>query len=100
MGKWAGRATRRWRELRETVRRRGHPCWLCGQPIDYTIPYRNPDTGRVNPDTFTVDHKLARDTHPELAEDPANLCAAHHRCNLMKGTGQAPLSLGLQSEAW
>lgn len=54
----------------------GHPaCALCGQPIDYTLAY--PD-----PMAFTVDHKVPRNLGG--TDDPANLQAAHFRCNRAK----------------
>lgn len=36
---------------RATIARAEPPCWLCGQPIDYTLRY--PDAG-----AFVVDHVI------------------------------------------
>jgi len=88
-----GRYSANYRRLCANIRRGRPPCALCGQAINYDAPTRHPDS-------FTVDHKLPRSTHPELAEDPGNLQAAHHRCNASKGAGAAKPGLGSTSEAW
>ena len=62
---------------RAKLRRENGPCWICGQPIDYTL--RTPDPG-----SFELDHKLAKETHPELAFDPNNWAASHRQCNRAK----------------
>lgn len=90
-GKRAGRAGANWRRLREDVRSRRDPCFNCGQAIDYTLQWPHPDS-------FSVDHRLPRGKHMELAEDPANLVASHLHCNQVKGDRQEPLSLGNRSE--
>jgi len=79
--------------MRDQLRSERRPCWLCGQPIDYTVDYPHPDA-------FVVDHKQSWINHPELREDPANLAAAHARCNSSKGKSDAPAGLGVRSEAW
>jgi len=94
MSKNAGRSGRRWRALRQQIRAQRNPCYHCGQPINYDATYPAPDS-------FTVDHLRSRRDHPELAEDPANLVAAHARCNNVKGAGPAMRpSLGNRSENW
>jgi 5-methylcytosine-specific restriction endonuclease McrA len=92
-GKRAGRSGANWRRLRTEVRSRHDPCFNCGQPIDYTLQWPHPDS-------FSVDHRLSRLKHIELAEDPANLVASHLRCNQVKGDREEPLSLGNRSEDW
>ena len=99
MGKHAGRSGRPWERLKAQVRARETHCWQCGQPIDWTIPYRDPDTGAVNADAGTVEHINPRSTHPHLAEDPANLGASHRRCNLQAGTS-GTIERGTPSRQW
>jgi 5-methylcytosine-specific restriction endonuclease McrA len=89
-----GRRGRRWRRIKAEVRARRSACCRCGQRIDYTLAY--PD-----PDSFSVDHyphPLA--THPHLAEEPTNLAAAHLRCNQAAGSRGVTPSLGNPSESW
>jgi 5-methylcytosine-specific restriction endonuclease McrA len=88
-----GRYSANYRRLCANIRAGRPPCALCGQQINYDAPPRHPDS-------FTVDHKLPRSTHPWLAEDPGNLQASHWRCNSSKGAGQAKPGLGSTSEAW
>lgn len=90
-GKSAGRSGSRWRALRENIKATKPPCYHDGQPIDYTL--KHPDPG-----SFSVDHLKSWRDHPELREDPANLVAAHLRCNQSKGAGEAKLGLGNRSE--
>lgn len=62
---------------RQTIRRSGAGCHICGQPIDYTLNY-------LEPMAFEVDHvvPLARGG----ADDLSNKRAAHRRCNSKKRT--------------
>ena len=58
------------------------PCYLCGEPIDYTLPY-------LHPMSFVVDHiiPLARakdDAHRRQLDTLANKAAAHRECNSKK----------------
>lgn len=92
-GKSAGRRGSRWRNLVANQRIKGLPCYIDGQPIDYSLQWPHPDS-------FSVDHIKSWIAHPELREDPANLATAHLRCNQAKGKGDAPVSLGIQSEQW
>ncbi len=69
------------------------PCALCGQPIDTTLHYRDPDA-------FAYDHKLSIKRYPELADDPDNGQPAHKHCNESKGEGDGALPLGDPSEVW
>ena len=76
------------------VRARRAPCCRCGQRIDYDLDYPHPDA-------FNVDHfPHPWSTHPELAEDPANLAAAHARCNWNAGSKPPKPTLGRPSEDW
>lgn len=94
MTQHAGRHGRRWYRLRANVRARRDPCCRCHQPIDYALAY--PD-----PSSFSVDHyPHPLSTHPHLAEDPANLAAAHLRCNQGAGNRHSEPELGPPSEGW
>lgn len=56
--------------------RRGKPaCHICGEPIDYTLPY-------LDPGEFVVDHVIPRAKGgPDTL---ANKRAAHRKCNSAK----------------
>lgn len=60
---------------RAAIRRGQPPCHICGQAIDYTLPY-------LHPGSFVVDH-----VHP-LAKGGTdtlnNKAAAHRACNRAK----------------
>lgn len=87
------RGTRRQKRQHEDLRARREVCWLCGQPIDYSLPPGEPDS-------FSKDHVKPWSLYPELREDPANLRASHLRCNQSRGNREAPPGLGLLSRAW
>lgn len=97
VSKYAGRSTRKWKRLKRDFEilaaERKLPCWLDGQPIDYTLP-------KDHPDSFSVDHFHPVSTHPEHAEDPANLKASHRHCNLARGNRAPKLGLGRQTRNW
>lgn len=79
---------------------RGTPCWLCGQAIDYTIPWKDPHTGQINDDAFELDHLYPRSTHPELSEDPGNFRASHRSCNRERSNKMPRAGLGGLSRVW
>lgn len=90
----AGRTGRRWLRLKAEVKARRRPCCRCGQKINYALAW--PD-----PDSFSVDHyPHPLDTHPHLAEDPANLASAHLDCNSSAGKRGVRPNLGAMSETW
>ena len=60
---------------RTAIRRRGEACGICGEPIDYTLPY-------LHPREFTVDHKIPRARGG--SDTLANKQAAHRDCNRAK----------------
>lgn len=94
-----GRSGRPWNRIKKQIYARRAPCCRCGQPIDYTLPYRGIN-GRPNPESKSIDHyphPLA--THPWLAEDPTNLAPAHLRCNQTVSSRNTPLA-GVSSERW
>lgn len=98
-GLHAGRSGRRWLRLKAEVYARRAPCCRCGQPIDYSLPYLGID-GKPDPRAKTVDHyPHPLDTHPHLAEDPSNLAAAHHRCNVSAQKSRL-VRIGTPTEAW
>lgn len=69
------------------------PCWLCGQPIDYTL--RKPD-----PACFSLDHVKPISTHPQLEHDPTNHAPAHLGCNSSRSARDPRPGLGSTSRRW
>ena len=81
------RKTKQYRALCRQVKRERPPvCWLCRKAIDITLPYRDPHTRRVNGLSWSLDHVLPLDTHPELGLDPRNAQPAHFSCNASRGS--------------
>lgn len=80
-------------QIAANLRAAGGPCFICGQPIDYRLPWDDPNA-------FTVEHIKPRATHPHLAEDPANCAPAHARCNKGRQTKPYAPSLGALSSDW
>lgn len=72
------------------------PCWMDGQPIDYTAPFDD----WKNDNRFQLDHYYPVSTHPELQEDPTNYRASHAGCNSARGNGSPTAGLGTLSEQW
>lgn len=68
--------------MREYVRKRGGNCHICGNPIDYTIPYYKPGTRIPNPDAFVADHDIPIDKGGR--HDLTNAKPAHWSCNSTK----------------
>ena len=68
--------------MRQHVRRIGGNCRLCGEPIDYTIPYFMPGTRRPNPEAYVADHIVP--IHKGGRHDTSNAQPAHWRCNSKK----------------
>lgn len=69
------RSTRQRDRDRAAIRRTGAACHICGEPIDYSLPY-------LHPREFVVDHvvPLARGGRDDLS----NKKAAHRECNRSK----------------
>lgn len=67
---------------RRVIRRTQPPCGICGEPIDYSLPY-------LDPMEFVVDHIVPLGANPSaerLAELDVleNKQAAHRMCNRTK----------------
>jgi hypothetical protein len=80
-----GRDNRAWRRLtrqrRNEVAQYGLPCYLCGKPIDLTLPRRHRYA-------FSVDHIIAlHDGGPEV--DRENAAPCHVSCNSIKAAKAA-----------
>ncbi|PCN47411.1 HNH endonuclease [Curtobacterium sp. 'Ferrero'] len=73
--------SRLWRKIAQAQRAKGLKCWHCGQPIDYSLQF--PD-----PNSFSADHLRPWAGHPELRYDPANVVSSHLRCNQVKGSNE------------
>lgn len=89
-----GRSGRPWQRATRAQRTLGLPCWLCHQPIDYTLPDNHDDA-------FSADHEIPVSHLPAghpLLTDPGNLRSAHRRCNSERGASGQPTRL--RSRAW
>ena len=92
------RQTRRFKELKreffDRCRAEGAPCWLCGQPIDYSAEPGSTD------DSLTLDHVQPVSRRPDLQEDPANFAPAHRSCNVRRGDRDPRAGLGMLTRDW
>ena len=99
-----GQTTRNYRRLRRIFltqcEQANSPCWLCGQPIDYRIPWQDPHTGHVNNDAFELDHAYPRSLYPELAEDPGGFRPSHRACNRQRSNQMSIAGLGAPTRKW
>lgn len=80
-------------DFRADCKRDGAECWLCNEPIDYSLV-------SPHPDSFSVDHAIPIVERPDLAEDVANFRPAHLDCNKKRGAGAAHTDIGEASEDW
>lgn len=85
--------TGRLKQIGEQLKAQRGPCWICGMPIDYSLPWDD-----VN--AFTIEHVHPRSTHPHLEHDPGNAVAAHGRCNRSRGNRDYKPGLGIRSRDW
>jgi 5-methylcytosine-specific restriction endonuclease McrA len=69
------------------------PCWLDGEPIDYSLPHDHPDA-------WSLDHAQPVSTHPHLSKDPNNFRSAHLDCNKRRGNDEPHLDIGKPSRIW
>lgn len=83
--------THQLRKIADNLRLGRGPCWICGQPIDYSLPHDDEMA-------FTVEHIHPRSTHKHLENDPGNCVAAHARCNKARQDKAYAPSLGTLSE--
>ena len=60
---------------RATIARSKPPCALCGEAIDYSLPY-------MDPNEYVVDHIVPRNRGG--SDSLSNKQAAHRRCNRAK----------------
>lgn len=88
-----GRDTARYKRLRARLRAEQRNCYICQQPIDYSLRGSHPWS-------FTVDHVLPLSKHPELSEDYSNFAAAHRACNSSKSDKLATSGLGNHQQQW
>lgn len=65
------------RKVREWLRSQGAPCHICGQPIDYDLPARDPMS-------FEVD-EIVPVSKGGSPYDRDNVAAAHRICNERRG---------------
>lgn len=90
---WAGR--RRADALvwvKANGRRKGLPCCICKQGIDYSLAYPHPQS-------CSVQHVKSRQAYPMLTWDRGNWAPAHLDCNKAAGTS-ADTGMGVTSEDW
>lgn len=62
----------------------GYLCPRCGNPIDWELPYKDPETGQVNLWSKSVDH-LHEIQDGGSVTDVDNMATTHLRCNSSKG---------------
>lgn len=74
-------STTRWKKIAAAQRAKKLPCFLCGQPIDYSLKW--PD-----PRSFSADHLQPWSRYPELRYDPGNVVSTHLQCNQVKGDSE------------
>lgn len=85
---------RAFRKLQTTLRReQRQPCWLCDQPIDYTLRYPHPES-------FSADHVVPVEARPDLALVYSNLRQAHLSCNKERGARLPAPGLGNALDQW
>lgn len=92
------RKTSRWRVIRKMAwdrdRKRGTPCHICGEPIDYGL---RPSS---SPLAWEPDHIQPFSSAPELELDLNNIAASHTRCNRQRGNGKQHKDVGQHSRIW
>jgi len=65
----------------------GSPTRRCGLPIDWDLPYRDPNTGQVNTMSRSVDHAIELQDGGAIL-DLDNCWSAHLACNASKGSAR------------
>ncbi len=70
-------------------------CWICGQPIDYSVKPSSTDQ------SWEPDHVQPVAKRPDLELDLNNIKASHKACNRARGDGtNGENALGQQSRIW
>lgn len=82
----ASRNTQRRERFRRATRKGEPPCHICGEPIDYQAPHRDPLS-------FTIDHITPINRGGTDTLD--NIAAAHWKCNCEKQDAM-PLPTGVR----
>ena len=78
---------------RAVIKRRRDPCHICGEPIDYTLPY-------LHPLEFVADHIVPLNRGGTDVLD--NKQAAHRTCNRTKSdkVAAAPIAAIVTTRSW
>ena len=70
-------------------------CWICGQPIDYSLAPSSADSA------WEPDHVQPVAKRPDLELDLNNIKASHRACNRNRGDGTNGSNvIGQQSRIW
>ena len=93
-----GRASR-WPYIRKMAwdrdRKARAVCWICGQPIDYSIAPSSADN------SWEPDHVQPVAKRPDLELDLNNIKPSHRACNRSRGDGTNGENIvGQQSRIW
>lgn len=92
------RGSARWLKARARAfdrdRRSGARCWICGQPIDYSLGVSTCD------EAWEADHYLPVSRHPELEYDVTNVRPSHRKCNRSRKAKAGMDALGRPSRVW
>jgi 5-methylcytosine-specific restriction endonuclease McrA len=88
------RNTSRWRKLRREVLASEDTCHICGNPVDVTLPHRDPWAPQV-------DHIVPIWVDPTLALERSNVRLSHFRCNRARDnrTNGVPLAVPVAASA-
>lgn len=81
---------------RRDCERDGSACWLCTEPIDYTLQYPDPHSWSLDHKTVVSDTDLGQ----QRALDPGNFRPSHLDCNRKRNDRDPTLGLGTPSEDW
>lgn len=81
------------REFRSECEDLHAECWLCFEPINYSLPSGHPES-------FSADHAKTVADYPELAMDWLNLRPSHLVCNQQRGNDDPHIDIGEPSEEW
>ena len=91
-----------YRKLREQLQRRGDSrCYRCGEPVDWSLPAKDPMTGRFNPLSASIEHKIPVSYRPDLEYDMKNVTVSHLGCNIHAGDRiEIQNAQGANSQRW